>query len=197
MSNIVTADKKYYASKDPLNINQLAEGSSFKSSHFAYQATMGAGGRSSDVYYASPEQHQAPNVAASNPELIAMLELGPDIAVLEQIISAYSRGMTSVSISGNQEDINAARIAVDMAVGRNTLTREQADGLSWAVVVAAPVQPLPAEEAPVTPAAPEPAPLEQQLQPTQEEPEVEEQEAQEEPAQDTDTEEAAQDDSDD
>ncbi len=197
MSNIETADSKYYGSKDPLNINQLAEGSSFKSPHFAYQAKLGLSGRSSDVYYASPEQHQVPNAAASNPELVAMLELGPDIVVLEHIIEAYSRGMTSVSISGSQEDINAARIAVDMAVGRNTLTREQADELSWVVVVAAPVQPLPVEEAPVTPDAPESAPVEPQLQPTQEEPETEEQEAQEEPAQDTDTEEAAQDDSDD
>jgi hypothetical protein len=191
MSNNVTADNKYYASRKPLELSQLAEGSSLKRNNFSYQAQMGVGGRSSDVYYASPDQYQEPNVKASKPELIAMLELGPDVAVLEQIIDAYSRGMTSMSISGNQEEINAARVAVDLAVGRNTLTREQADGLSWVTTVSVPAQPLPTEE--FSPAAVGEV-VESQPQQVQEQPEIEKQE---EPTQDEETEEAAQDDSDD
>jgi hypothetical protein len=190
MSDIKTADQKYYASKDPLELNPLAEGPSFKPSHFAYQPKMGVGGRSSDVYYASPEQYQEPVVEASKPELVAMLQLGPDIVVLEQIIDAYSRGMTSVSISGSQEEINAARVAVDLAVGRNTLTRKQADDLSWVVIAETPVQPLPTEEAPVIETAPASAPV-VEAQP-QVEPKVEEQE----PIHAPDTKEAAQDEGD-
>ena len=205
MSNkLETADKKYYASKQPLKFDGLAEGSSFPPSHFTYKAKTGADARPSDIYYASPEQHRDAPVVPQKAAFAAIVELTPGLIVLEAIITAYGRGATDVTLKGDEAEINKARIAVDMAVGRNTLTREQADKLKFDVVAAAapvapeapkvdpvPVTPAPvvAEAKPVEPApapAPEPAPKPEQLrekpedepETVEEEEQVEEKEAQ-------------------
>ena len=40
-------------------------------------------------------------------------------------------GATNIRVSGTAEEVRQAQTAVDIAVGRNTLTREQADSVSY------------------------------------------------------------------
>lgn len=152
-----SADGAYYASKKPLNISGTREGSKNAKPSFSYRARSGDLAQSSDKYYASPEVQagkaatrqtpapQSPAVQSSSVEPRVknlFLTNGP---ILEEVVAAFMEKYTSLYLRGTAEQIGAARTAVEMAVGRNVLTRAQADNVFF--IAQLPATPVPAIEA--------------------------------------------------
>tara|TARA_R110000751_G_scaffold62759_2_gene129710 strand:- start:1430 stop:2122 length:693 start_codon:yes stop_codon:yes gene_type:complete len=125
-----SADSKYYASKQPLNLNGTREGRKNPKKSFSYKQKGSDVTASSDKYYASPEQ-AAPSKApiAAKKELI--LRYKASDKVLQDVVGGFQEGGTLLEIVGDQDEIRKARAAIDMAVGRNTLTREQANAIKF------------------------------------------------------------------
>jgi hypothetical protein len=162
-----TANSAYYASKQELNIRGTREGSKNPQPVPSYQHVSSDTSASSNKYYAA-----AP-VSAGKPKSKAKQPRHVDLAygkkgIVEAVLEELAAGATSIAVHGSTEDLQRAQVAVDIAVGRNTLTRTQADCVSY---VPAQVEPAAVEiptaeiesvvEAPVveeTPAIEEPTP---------------------------------------
>ena len=56
--------------------------------------------------------------------------------VVSGVISAFGAGATAITVTGDALEVDQARLAVDLAVGRNVLTRAQADGVAFVTSVA-------------------------------------------------------------
>jgi hypothetical protein len=135
-----SADKKYYASRQPLNLNGTREGRKNPRKAFSYQQKPNDVTSSANKYYASPEQ-PAPNETGKAPstkkELI--LRYKASDKVLQDVVGGFQEGGTLIEITGNQDEIRRARAAIDMAVGRNTLTRAQADAITFITIADTPL----------------------------------------------------------
>ena len=135
-----SADKKYYASRQPLNLNGTREGRKNPRKAFSYQQKPNDVTSSSNKYYASPEQ-PAPNETGKAPstkkELI--LRYKASDKVLQDVVGGFQEGGTLIEITGNQDEVRRARAAIDMAVGRNTLTRAQADAITFITIADTPL----------------------------------------------------------
>lgn len=135
-----SADKKYYASRQPLNLNGTREGRKNPRKAFSYQQKPNDVTSSANKYYASPEQ-PAPNETGKAPstkkELI--LRYKASDKVLQDVVGGFQEGGTLIEITGNQDEVRRARAAIDMAVGRNTLTRAQADAITFITIADTPL----------------------------------------------------------
>jgi hypothetical protein len=152
-----TADNAYYASRQELNIRGTREGSKTSKSIATYQhVTNLDASTSADKYYASAQ-------AASNSVVVPQAKPAKRVeltygqkSIVEAVIEELAAGATTIVVNGSAEEIRQAQISVDLAVGRNTLTRAQADNVSYQVLAAA-VQPAvetePAPEPVVEPVA--------------------------------------------
>ena len=146
----MSADDAYYRSKTPLILSGTLEARA--KLHPSYEHVGGAVVTSSSKYYASVSP-----VQAGAQELVLELKLVQLIAdadVVSNVISAVGAGATEITVTGDALEVDQARLAVDLSVGRNVLTRVQADGVVF-VVRAAPsileVEEVVAPELPVTP----------------------------------------------
>jgi hypothetical protein len=143
-----SADSAYYASKQKLIIRQTREGSRNRRQIISYQQKPGDSSASSDKYYASRE----PVIVVDAPKLkkskVVMLHIDENLlrsGLLQQVIRHFSEGCNDMTVTGSREQIDKAKISVDLAVGRNVLTRSQADQISFAEkadVVISPVAPI-------------------------------------------------------
>jgi hypothetical protein len=126
-----TANSAYYASKQELNIRGTREGSKNPQIAPIYRHVSSDNSSSSNKYYASapvsvgkPKSKTKQN---KHVDLVAYSKKGIVEAVLEELAG----GATSIAVHGSAENLQQAQVAVDMAVGRNTLTRTQADCVSY------------------------------------------------------------------
>ncbi len=135
-----SADSKYYASKQPLNLNGTREGRKNPNKAFSYQQKGSDVTASTDKYYAAPNQ-PAPNETGKPIAVKKELTLRYKASdkVLQDVVAGFQQGGTLLEITGNQDEIRKARAAIDMAVGRNTLTREQANAITFITLASEPV----------------------------------------------------------
>jgi hypothetical protein len=85
---------------------------------------------SSAKYYAEMLKEQVPAAVQAKqkstiPEKVVVLQT--KVNVLPDVVAAFQRGATIIRIEGESAAISKARAAVEMAVGRKTLTRTQSD----------------------------------------------------------------------
>jgi len=136
---LVSADKKYYASKEPLLFRGTKEGRKSPRPNPSYQQKSADVTASADKYYKAMSPIDQPSVTqpASKRKPVAgqPVELPATGKVLVGIVQALQAGVTDIIIKGQAADIVKARAVVDMAVGRNTLTRAQADFVSYITVL--------------------------------------------------------------
>lgn len=127
-----SADKKYYASRTPLNLQGTKEGRKAERPAFSYRQKPNDTAASSNKYYASPEQ-PAPvsKPAAIKQPAKKRFRFRASDKVLQDVVGGFQEGGTVIEIIGAAVDITKARSAIDLAVGRNTLTREQADAVTF------------------------------------------------------------------
>jgi hypothetical protein len=138
---IRSADKAYYASKQPLLLRGTREGRSNPTTAPSYKQKANDVTASSSKYYAEMPATQVPvaNRAGQQvkstfqPEKLATLPAKGKI--LPDVVAAFQQGATAVRIEGPAADINKSRAAIEMAVGRKTLTRAQADRVVFVSVV--------------------------------------------------------------
>lgn len=135
-----SADKKYYASKQPLNLRGTREGVKNKRPGFSYRQKINDSTATSDKYYAAQDQ-PVPNETGKAPSIKKELTLRykASDAVLQDVVAGFQEGGTLIEIAGNSDEIRKARAAIDMAVGRNTLTREQADVITFITIADTPL----------------------------------------------------------
>ncbi len=135
-----SADNKYYASRQPLNLNGTREGRKNPGNAFSYRQKPNDVTASSNKYYASPDQPapgETGKATAIKKELI--LRYKASDKVLQDVVGGFQEGGTLIEITGDSDEIRKARAAIDMAVGRNTLTREQADAITFITMKFSPV----------------------------------------------------------
>lgn len=138
-SPIRSANKAYYASKQPLLFRATKEGRKNPQPNPSYRQKANDTAASSNKYYA--ELGVEPGVPGQplvqQPKAVPMNTAGPTAKVqahpqvLQDVVREFQNGASNVQVAGSSEQINKARAAVDLAVGRNTLTRAQADRVSF------------------------------------------------------------------
>lgn len=131
MSNFKTANEAYYASKQPLKLSGLKEGRKNPAPHPSYRQISTDAISSSDKYYASSKV--AP-VKSGFKSAIKSVTLDIANSSLTNIVGSFMDGASTVTVKGDASQLNAIRTSVDLAVGRNTLTREQADAVVYILV---------------------------------------------------------------
>ena len=156
-----SADKAYYASKQPLFLRGTREGRKNPAPNPSYKQKANDVTASSNKYYAAMEPVATSVQPAAGqklqttfaPEKVATLQAKAQ--VLPDVVAAFQGGATTVRIEGESEDINKSRAAVEMAVGRKTLTREQSDRVVFVPVqkpaTSNEVEVVSTEEAPAVP----------------------------------------------
>lgn len=128
MSNYRTANQAYYASRQPLNIKGLKEGRKNPKPNPSYKQIATDAISSSDKYYASAKVAPVQPSFKSTIKSVT-LNIDANTYILESIVAGFMDGATTIVVKGPSELFNSARSAVDLAVGRNTLTRDQADAV--------------------------------------------------------------------
>ncbi len=128
-----SADDAYYRSRVSLGLRATREGRKNPAKAVSYHHKPGESAvQSSDKYYASLEPVipavPQPKAVQSKQQIIQYSK-----TVLQSVIVAFSQGCTSLQIEGTLQEIRSARASIDLAVGRNTLTRKQADAISFVV----------------------------------------------------------------
>lgn len=124
-----STDKYYRAAPKPL-FRETKEGRVKRQPSFSYKQTVSDVAASADKYYATPvvqiDESRIQNIKTN----LKTVDIANPAATLTSIISAFSSGFNAVTLSVYDKDLTNVRTAIDMAVGRNTLTREQADSVS-------------------------------------------------------------------
>ncbi len=129
-----TANSAYYASKQELNIRGTREGSKTPKNVASYQHTSSDGNTSANKYYASAASSPGkPRQAKARAAKHVQLGIRDDKAIVQAILEELANGATRITVKGSAQELNQARTSVDIAVGRNTLTRAQADSVNYAV----------------------------------------------------------------
>lgn len=131
MSNFKTANEAYYASKQPLKLSGLKEGRKNPAPHPSYRQISTDAISSSDKYYASSKV--AP-VKSGFKSAIKSVTLDVANSSLTNIVGGFMDGASTVTVKGSASELSSLRTSVDLAVGRNTLTREQADAVVYLLV---------------------------------------------------------------
>jgi hypothetical protein len=130
-----TANSAYYASKQELKISGTREGSKTPKVVPSYRHTSSDTNTSANKYYASVAAKPgtpkpAKLKAAKHVQLICS-----DNSIVQSIIEELSAGAARITVRGSAEELTKAKLHVDLAVGRNTLTRTQADQVDYAIKV--------------------------------------------------------------
>lgn len=131
MSNFKTANEAYYASKQPLKLSGLKEGRKNPAPHPSYRQVSTDAISSSDKYYASSK---AAPVKPGFKSAIKSVTLDVANSSLTNIVGSFMDGASTVTVKGSAAQLSSLRTSVDLAVGRNTLTREQADAVVYILV---------------------------------------------------------------
>lgn len=131
MSNFKTANEAYYASKQPLKLSGLKEGRKNPAPHPSYRQVSTDAISSSDKYYASSK---AAPVKSGFKSAIKSVTLDVANSSLTNIVGSFMDGASTVTVKGSAAQLSSLRTSVDLAVGRNTLTREQADAVVYILV---------------------------------------------------------------
>jgi hypothetical protein len=130
-----SADKAYYASKQPLFLRGTREGRKNPAPNPSYKQKANDVTASSNKYYAAMEPVATSVQPAAGQKL--QTTFAPE------------------KVEGESADINKSRAAVEMAVGRKTLTREQSDRVVFVPVqkpaTSNEVEVVSTEEAPAVP----------------------------------------------
>jgi hypothetical protein len=130
-----TANSAYYASKQELKISGTREGSKTPKVVPSYRHTSSDTNTSANKYYASVAAKPgtpkpAKLKAAKHVQLICSNK-----SIVQSIIEELSAGAARITVRGSAEELTKAKLHVDLAVGRNTLTRTQADQVNYAIKV--------------------------------------------------------------
>ena len=129
MAGEIQSSDKYYASKKPLAFRSTQEGRKNPPPAPSYKQKSSDTTTSSDKYYTEMETPGQP--AAGRAKEDSVMALNVSEKLLSEIISAFGRKVTRIHVQGTAEDIVKSRVTVDMAVGRNVLTRDQSDRISF------------------------------------------------------------------
>lgn len=129
----------YYASKNPLNISGLREGRKQLRKTASYVHRPSDIGSASTKYYAAAQPKaadpQAISTKTSVKKLVTIENKKTTKTALPAVVAAFSEGATEVVVCGSRNLVNQLRTSVELAVGRNTLTRAQADSVSFKVLL--------------------------------------------------------------
>jgi hypothetical protein len=141
-----SADKAYYSARKPLSIQGTREGRKNPVPVPSYRHQGNDVTASSSKYYATPAPRQVAPVSspvqADNPIVLTITD---PTTLLAEVIQAFRAGATGVWVHGDADVIRPARVVIDAAVGRNALTRVQADTVTFVVNAPAPIA-IPAGE---------------------------------------------------
>lgn len=126
-----SVDKAYYGSKTPLEFRGTREGRKNPPAFPSYQHKSNDSAASSNKYYAAAPELVA-TVSAKPVKKAATLRMKQAETVVSEIITLIQEGATHIQVFCNSpEHVKQAQTASDMAVGRNILTREQANGITF------------------------------------------------------------------
>lgn len=143
-----SVDKAYYGSKTPLEFRGTKEGRKNPPPVPSYQHKGNDSTASSNKYYAAAQPTEVINVKPA--KKVMTLQMKSVEMVVSEIITLLQEGATHVQVvSASSEHLRQAQTAVDMAVGRNVLTRPQADGITF--IFESAKEPDPVPPAPVEP----------------------------------------------
>jgi hypothetical protein len=144
MDNTNGSSNKYYSSKTPLNLQGTREGRSNPPQSPTYQQSGQAGGVvSSNKYYAAAKPTPIAWDETARPEKLALAQAAAkslerkvghikyDSDLLSKIIAMYQDGASDIQVSVNADDLENARVVVELAVGQQNLTRAQADSVKF------------------------------------------------------------------
>lgn len=139
MAGSYRSNNVYYASKKPLNLSGLREGRKQTRKATSYVHRPNDIGSASTKYYAAaqpkPVEPQAVSVRPTIKKLVTIENKKTAKTALPAVVAAFSDGATEVVVCGNRNLVNQLRTSVELAVGRNTLTRAQADSVSFKVLL--------------------------------------------------------------
>ena len=157
-----SADRAYYSSKTPLNLRGSQEGRKNPVPVPTYRHKGNDVTASSSKYYASMVPTPVPQAVTQRPVKQVTLILETAATALDQVVQAFAAEATDVWVQGDADLIRKAQVAVDSAVGRSQLTRDQADAVTFVVKAAAPEIAPESDTAVITPLVaeitPEPEP---------------------------------------
>lgn len=123
-------DSAYYGSKTPLEFRGTREGRKNPPPAPSYQHKGNDSTASSNKYYAAAQPPTVVNVKPTK-KLMTLRMKTPE-TVVSDIITMFQDGATHIQVLGvSAEHVRNAQTSVDMAVGRNILTRAQADGITF------------------------------------------------------------------
>lgn len=146
-----SVDRAYYGSRKPLDLRGTREGRKNPVPVPSYQHRGNDVTASSSKYYAAVVPVQA---APPRPAKLSTIRLESVSTLLAQVVAGFDAGATEILVYGAAELISQARVVVDSAVGRNALTREQADVVAFSAISAPVVVAAESDTAVVTVAAP-------------------------------------------
>lgn len=145
---IRSANAAYYASKQPLLIRGTKEGRKNPQPNPSYkQKNSDTTAPSAKYYRELGTQPGQPGQPAQQVQAVAANQGGPvktltaKPQILPEVVQAFQQGASAIKVEGTSLELNQARTAVELAVGRNTLTREQADRVTFHPVKEAPPEP--------------------------------------------------------
>jgi len=130
-----TANSAYYASRQELNIAGTREGSKTPKIVPSYQHKSSDANTSANKYYASAAAKPGTPKAAKLKASKHVQVICSSKSVVQSILEELSSGATRITVKGSAEELKQAKLHVDLAVGRNTLTRGQADQVNYALKV--------------------------------------------------------------
>lgn len=132
----------YYASKNPLNIGGLREGRKQAKKVASYVHRPSDIGSASTKYYAAakPVQAEARTISAKPAvkKLVTIENKKTVKTALPAVLAAFGDGATEVVVCGSRNMLNQLRTSVELAVGQSTLTRTQADSVTFKVLLEVP-----------------------------------------------------------
>ena len=134
-----SADRAYYSSKTPLNLRGSQEGRKNPAPAPTYRHKGNDVTASSSKYYTSMVPVPVPQAVTQRPAKQVILLLETAATALDQVVQAFADEATDIQIQGDTEIIRKAQVAIDSAVGRSQLTRDQADAVTFMVKPVAPL----------------------------------------------------------
>lgn len=150
-----SVDRAYYGSRKPLDLRGTREGRKNPAPAPSYRHQANDVTASSSKYYAAPAA--APVVllqqAGNRPIKQVQLTIENTVTLLDQISRAFRENATAILVQGPADVIRQAQVVVDSSVGRNVLTRIQADAVAF--FVATPPEPIVVPEVALTAVAAE------------------------------------------
>jgi hypothetical protein len=123
---------KYYREKPKPLFRQTKEGRVRRESSFVYQQVQNDVNASNDKYYKSPSPTAVPVEALAKLARSKLVDIDDASQAVTEIASAFFDSYDAVVLNVYAEQLAGVKVAVDLAVGRSLLTREQADSVSFA-----------------------------------------------------------------